>query len=162
MFGISSVPEKYQQVIQQVLQVCHEAAKISDDIIVNGPNQGEHDKRLGKVITKPSGRGLALNKDKCVFHMSKLTFMGLVLSRRGMGLVEGKVRAVAEAGEPQKVSEVKSFLGLVNFNARFIPDLVTVAEPLGRLTKFHSILVVNNTTELTRRLSQAETLRYFD
>ena len=52
--------------------------------------------------------------------------MGLVLSRQGIGPTEEKVKAVNEACEPQSVSEVKSFLGLVNFNARFIPDLATV------------------------------------
>ena len=39
MFGISSAPEKYQQVIQQVLQDCDRTANTSDDIIVYGPNQ---------------------------------------------------------------------------------------------------------------------------
>lgn len=42
---------------------------------------------------------------------------------------------MTQAREPQNVSEVKSFLGLVNFNARFIPDFATVAEPLRRLAK---------------------------
>ena len=54
MFGISSVPEKYQQVIQQVLQDCEGTANISDDIIVYGPNQVEHDKRLEKKLSASS------------------------------------------------------------------------------------------------------------
>ena len=167
MFGITSAPEKYQQVIQQVLQDCSGTANISDDIIIYGPNTAEHDKRLEKVLTRLKDRGLTLNKEKCVFHMPKLTFMGLVLSRQGIGPTEEKVKAVNEACEPQSVSEVKSFLGLVNFNARFIPDLATVAEPLRRLTKKGEPFVFGPEqqaafTELKRRLTQAETLGYFD
>lgn len=88
--------------------------------------------------------------------------MGLVLSRQGIGPTEEKVKAVNEACEPQGVSEVKSFLGLVNFNARFIPDLATVAEPLRRLTKKGEPFVFGPEqqaafAELKRRLTQAET-----
>ena len=36
MIGITSAPEKYQQVIQQVLNDCSGEANISDDIIVYG------------------------------------------------------------------------------------------------------------------------------
>ena len=59
--------------------------------------------------------------------MAKVTFVGLVVSQQGVGPTEEKVKALNEACEPQTVSEVKSFLGLVNFNAWFIPDRATVA-----------------------------------
>ena len=38
-----------------------------------------------------------------------------------------KVKAVVEAREPESISEVRSFLGLVNYSGRFIPDLATLA-----------------------------------
>ena len=41
-----------------------------------------------------------------------------------------KVKAVADACEPTDAAEVRSFLGLVNFTARFIPDLATQSVPL--------------------------------
>ena len=85
------------------------------------------------MLTRLKDGGLTPNKEKCVFHMPKLTFMGLVLTRQGIGPTKEKVRAVNEVCEPQSVSEVKSFLGLVNF--RFIPDLATLAEPLRRVIK---------------------------
>jgi len=46
-----------------------------------------------------------------------------------------KVKAVVEAGEPESVSEVRSFLGVVNYSRRFIPELATLSEPLRILTK---------------------------
>ena len=166
MFGISSAPEKYQQVIQQVLHDCSGTANISDDIIVYGPDTDEHDRRLEQVLIRLKEKGLTLNKKKCVFHMPKLTFMGLVLSQRGIGPTEEKVNAVTEAREPQNVSEVKSFLGLVNFNARFIPDLAIVTEPLRRLTKKGETFIFGPEqqtafTELKQRMAKAETLGYF-
>ena len=61
--------------------------------------------------------------------------MGHVLSARGTGPADVKVKAVADASEPTNAAEVRSFLGLVNFTARFIPDPATVSAPLCQLTK---------------------------
>ena len=91
--------------------------------------------------------------------------MGLVLSDNGIGPAEDKVKAIVDAREPQSASEVRSFLGLANYNARFIPDFATVAEPLRRLTKKGVHFEFgeeqkNAFNELKRRLSSAETLGY--
>ena len=63
MFGISSVPEVYQHVIQQTLQGCAGVANISDDIIVYGSTTEEHDKRLERVLERLKERNLTLNAD---------------------------------------------------------------------------------------------------
>lgn len=135
MFGISSAPEKYQQVIQQTLQDIEGVHNISDDIVVHGSTHEQHDERLRKVMRRLCECGLTLNLEKCQFSTSELTFMGHVLSSRGVGVAADKVKAVVEAREPGSASEVRSFLGLVNYSGRFIPDLATLSEPLRRLTK---------------------------
>ena len=121
-FGISSANEMYQYVIEQVLQGCEGARDISDDIIVHGKTKEEHDQRVCKVLERLKGRGLTLNSEKCKFSMDRLVFMGHVLSRKEIAPEEIKVEAILNAKEPENASEVRSFLGLVNFNARFIPS----------------------------------------
>ena len=135
MFGIRSAPEVYQHVIQLALSDCEGVANISDEIIVHGKTTKEHDERLKRVLEKLKEKNLTLNAEKCKFHMTKLVFMGLMLTNQGIGPTEEKVKAIVEAREPQNASEVRSFLGLANYSARFIPDFATVAEPLRRLTK---------------------------
>ena len=103
------------------------------DIIVHGATHDQHDERLQKVMMRV--HEFTLNLEKCQFSMSQLTFMGHALSSRGVGVAADKVKAVVEAREPESVSEVRSFLGLVNYSGRFIPDLATLSEPLRRLTK---------------------------
>lgn len=97
--------------------------------------------------------------------MNELVFMGHLLSARGIGPEHEKVRAVREAR--QSASEVRSFLGLVNFSSRFIPNLLTVAEPLRRLTRKDVPFVWESEQEqafqeLKRRLENTETLGYFE
>ncbi|PFX17850.1 Transposon Ty3-G Gag-Pol polyprotein [Stylophora pistillata] len=134
-FGISSAPELYHHNIQQVLAGCEGAYNIYDDIIIHGRTVEEHDSRLQKTIECISDKGLTLNPDKCVFRMLPLTFMGYLLLRKGIGPTESRVDAVVRAKEPTNAEEVRSFLGLVNFSARFIPNLVSMSERFRELTR---------------------------
>ena len=61
-------------------------------------------------------KNLTLNGEQYKFHMTELVFMGLILTNKGIGRTEEKVKAVVEAREPQNTSEVRSFLGLANYN----------------------------------------------
>ena len=91
--------------------------------------------------------------------------MGLLLTNKGIGPT--KVRAVVEAREPQNTSEVRSFPGLANYNAQFIPDFSTVAEPLREFRKKGVCFRFRDEqrrafNELRSRLASTETLGYFD
>ena len=167
IFGISSAPEKYQQVIQQTLQDIEGVQNISDDIIVHGATQEQHDERLRKVMMRLRERGLTLNLERCQFSMNESTFMGHVLSSRGVAVVADKVKAVVDAREPESVSEVRSFLGLVNYSGRFIPDLATLSEPLRRLMKKGAEFKWGPSQDaafqkMKEELSRTEVLGYYD
>ena len=167
MFGIASAPEVYQHIIQQVLQGCEGVQNIADDIIVHGPTIELHDQRLTKVLERLQEKGLTLNPEKCEFCIPKITFMGHLVSDKGIGPTEEKVKAVVDAREPKTASEVRSFLGLVNFCSRFIPDLATIAEPLRKLTRTTTPFVWGKEQkslfqELKDKMSSAESLAYFN
>ena len=123
MFGISSTPEMYLRVMQQALQGCESVRNIHGDIIVHGKTAEQHNTRLKKALGRIQEKGLTLNKEKCKFHMSETEFMGHLLSARGIRPTQAKGEAVTEARKPESVAEVSSFLGLVNFSARFISSI---------------------------------------
>ncbi|XP_031574959.1 uncharacterized protein K02A2.6-like [Actinia tenebrosa] len=89
--------------------------------------------------------------------MPKLTFMGYLLSQKGIGTTEERAKAVKQFRAPSTASEVRSFLGLVNFSARFIPNLATIAEPLRKLTRKEVPF-----KSLKESLEKSEILSYFD
>ena len=138
MFGLSCAQEMYQNVMQQTLQGYEGVHYILDDIIVYWGYQQEHDQILNRVLEVLKEKGLTLNKGKCELNMSQLIFMGHVLSARGIGPAEVKVEAVNQARESKNASEVKSFLGLVNYSGRFLPDLATLSTPLIDLTQMNT------------------------
>ena len=116
MFGISCAYEMYQNVLQQVLQGCEGVHNIFADIILHASSKVEHDRRLENVIKVLYVKGFILNKDKCQLNMSQIVFMGHVLSGRGIGPADAKIKAVVEARESKTSAVVRSFLGLVNYS----------------------------------------------
>ena len=164
---VNSASEQNQYEIQTALAGIEGQANISDDIIVQGKDQEEQDSRLEKVIQRLKERRLTLNAKKCQFSMDKLTFVGMMLSGNGISCMKEKVKAVTEEWEPETVSEIRSFLRLVNCCGRFILDLATISEPLRLLTKTGIPFVFGSEQqkafhELKKRLSSAETLGYCD
>ena len=166
-FGVTSAPELYQHTIQDILSDCEGSKNMIDDIIIFADSVEEHDKRLDAVLSKLKECGLTLNREKCVYRMNELKFLGFLLSEKGIGPAASKVEAVKKATEPKSAAEVRSFLGLVNFSARFIENLATKSEPLRKLTKKNEKFVWGNEQkkafdQLKSDLTKADTLAYFD
>ena len=166
-FGVNAAPEKFQHVIRQIIADVEGVVNIADDLIVHGKTISEHDQNLHKLLAKLEEKNLTLSGEKCTFRMSKVVFMGIILSQHGIGPTEEKVQAVVEASRPNSPSEVRSFLGLVGFSARFIPDFATVAEPLRALTRKGEKFEWNEEEEqafqtLKQKLAGASMLAYFD
>ena len=167
MFGITSAPEIYQSVIQQTLTGIKGCRNMTDDIIIHAETVKDHDEILEKVLNRLLEKGLTLNKEKCMYRMNELTFMGFLLSERGIGPTDAKVKAVQNATRPTCATEVRSFLGLVNYSGRFIRDLATKSEALRKLTRQSVPFVWTQKEEdafqtLKDEISKAETLAYFD
>jgi len=167
MFGISSAPETYQNVIQQTLSCLPGVVNMSDDIVVHAATKAEHDVRLNKVFQRLQESGLTLNKEKCIFSANEIEFLGHKLSSAGIEPGKAKVRAVVDAIEPKNAAEVYSFLGLVSYVSKFIPQVAYVSEPLRKLTrngvKFEFGPEQKKAfRELKEKLADYKTLGYFD
>ncbi|XP_050958284.1 uncharacterized protein K02A2.6 [Labeo rohita] len=167
VFGVSSVSEQYQHEVGSALAGIEGVENISDDIIIHAPTQEIHDQRLHAVLQRLANCGLTLNGEKCQYNMNKLVFMGMLLSEKGIGPTAERVQAVVNAREPETASEVRSFLGLVGYSSRFIPQFASVTEPLRRLTKKDTPFKFGPEQRLAfqmlkQKLAEAGTLAYFD
>lgn len=166
MFGISSAPEKYQKIVQDTVRGCKGVANIADDLIVYGSNLEQHDKNLQAILQRMEDCGLTLNPQKCEFRLSKLTFFGHSLSKHGIEASDEKIAGIRDAKPPTHASEVRSFLGLAQYSAKFIPTFAEVAEPLRLLTRKSQSFIwekdqQQSFQELKRLLTSAEVLAYF-
>ena len=134
MFETTSDTDKYQKIVKDVFIGCKGVANITDDLIIHGCGIKEHDENLLVVLRRLRERGLTLNEKKCQFRLPKLIFFGHDLSSKGIAPSE-EVSTVQTAKPPQSTAEVGSFLGLVQYCAKFLPNFAQVAEPLRMLTR---------------------------
>ena len=166
-FGTNSASEIFQKVTNQQIHNIPGTLNISDDVIIFGKTQADHDKAPTAVFKKFADVKLTLNKSKCEFNKSSITFFGFVSSSKGIAPDPTKVEAINSALPPTTTSDVRSFLGMATYCAKFIPNFSDVSEPLQKLTKKdhpfrweaeHS-QSFNTIKEL---LTSAETMAYFD
>jgi hypothetical protein len=133
-FGTNSASELFQKVIHDQIHDIPGAINISDDVIIYGQSQHEHDIALHAVCQRFSQVGLTLNHEKCQFSKNRLTFFGMVFSAEGISPDPNKVSAIRNAAPPSSVKDVRSFLGMATYCAKFIPNFSHLSEPLRKLT----------------------------
>ena len=133
-FGLASAPSAFQKLMHSVLSDVPGAKCILDDVIVWGRTKQEHDNNLHRVLGKFLKVGLKLN-DKCQFNVQKVEFFGHVLSPDGLDPHPKLKAAIADAPAPTDSSALQSFLGLVGYYSKFIPNYATIVEPMRRLLR---------------------------
>ena len=72
---------------------------------------------------------------KCEFWLTKVGFLGHVVSISGVSVDPEKVNTVMSWERPKSVFEIHSFLGLAGYYRRFIEDFSWLAAPMTRLTR---------------------------
>ena len=118
-----------------VLQGCNGVVCYLDDILVTGPTREEHMQNLWQVLTRLHKFGLRLNASKCKFFQTSVEYLGHLVTPSGISPTQERVKGITEAPPPKNKSELKSFLGMITFNARFLPSLSTMLHPLYKLLR---------------------------
>lgn len=50
-------------------------------------------------------------------------YLGFIIDKNGCHISQNKTKAVFEMRQPENVSQLRSFLGMINHYAKFLPDL---------------------------------------
>jgi len=100
-----------------------------DDIIISGKTKEEHMKTMDEVLERLEQSGLRANQEKYSF----LRLCGHIMSSEGLRQSPKKVKAITDMPVPKDIAQIRSFLEMVQYYARFLPDLSTRPGPLHRL-----------------------------
>ena len=121
--------------MESLFQGCKGVAIYLDDILVTGSIVENHLANLDKVLSIMATAGLKLNKAKCEFLLPKVEYLGHMIDGNGIHPTKGKVKAIQEAPQPRNVTELRSFLRIINYYGKFLPNLSTKLAPLYQLLK---------------------------
>lgn len=129
-FGITSAPAHFQRAMDQILQGLPGGQCYLDDILCTGATDEEHLCNLDAILQRLQDYGLRVHKDKCKFFQLSVEYLGYVIDAQGLHTAPSKIRAIVNAPPPENVSQLRSFLGLLNYYGRFVPNLSSLLKPL--------------------------------
>lgn len=146
-FGISSAPEHFQRRMGQVLSgqegvVCH-----MDDVLIWGATQAQHDERLRAVLDRLRTAGITLNRYKCEFSVTQISFLGHSIGNNEVRPDKQKLDAVTEMPHPTSKTELRRVMGMANYLARFVPCMAEVLQPLSLMMSSRQDFVWGPTQE---------------
>jgi len=132
-FGLTNAPATFQRLMNQLFGGCSWSFVFVylDDLLIVSKSFQEHLEHVDKVLTRLGEAGLRLKPGKCSFVQERVEYLGHTLSSTGVSENDRKVQAVNRSAARM----FKSFLGLVNFYQKHIPNLAALARPLTALTR---------------------------
>ena len=134
-FGLSVSQDIYQQHMDRIIDQCEGVRGISDDIIVYGATEEEHDQHLRHFLHVALKEGLRFNSSKCVIKVQQISFFGRLYVSHGLLPDPKKIEDIIQMPVPPDKHALQRFLGMVNFIAPHLPNLSQLTAPLRDLLK---------------------------
>ena len=140
-FGLKNARATYQcPMVALFHDMMHKEIEMYVDNIVAKSKEGEsHVVVLKKLFERLRKYKLRLNLAKCVFQASARKLLGFIVSKDGIKVDPDKIKAIQEMPTLKTGKEVRSFLGRLNYIARFIANLTSTCEPIFKLLKKNSL-----------------------
>jgi hypothetical protein len=109
----------------------HFVVAFFDDILVYTSGTIEqHMDKVEQVFDRLCAAGHEANIKRCRFGVKQILFVGHIVTRGTILPNQAKVRAVSDWAAPTSESQLRSFLGFVNYYHEFVPAFALTASPL--------------------------------
>jgi hypothetical protein len=135
--GLCNAVATFQRYMNWVLQeyIGKFCAVYIDDIAIWSDSVEQHAVHVQLVLEKLREAGICASIKKSVLFADEIHFLGHVVSSRGVEPAETKVDKILATRVPSSPSDIKEFLGLVNYIAQFLPGLSEWSTVLSDLTR---------------------------
>ena len=124
--------------MEAILQGLSGVCLYLDDILITGKIEEEHHTNLSAALQKIAAAGMRLKSEKCFFFLKEFEYVGHKTSAKGLQTSMEKVQAIMKAPQPTNVTQLKLFLGMLNYYGKFLPNLSTCLALLYGLLKQNS------------------------
>ena len=98
-----------------------------DDILIFSRTLEEHFKHVKIVLEHLCKWNFYCKLSKCIFGVIEVTFLGFILTTRGITIEQNRIQTISDWPEPQNVKNIQFFIGFASFYRRFIAGFSTTA-----------------------------------
>ena len=135
--GLSNSPARFQSVMNRIFQpLLNKCVTVYlDDILIFSKTPKEHIQHLKQVFDILRTNQFVVSMEKSQFNLPEVQYLGHIVGRDGLKVDPKKVEAVQNWSRPETVTQVRSFVGFVNYFRRFIDHFADKARPLNELLK---------------------------
>ena len=132
-FGVSTAPGIFQGIMDQVLQGIEGVVCYLDDILISSPSMTHHKQAIHQVLNRLEKYHIRVKPAKCEWFQTSVEYLGHKVDAEGLHPTAQKLEAIENAPSPTNVTELKSYLGLLNYYGKFMPNLSTLLHPMNNL-----------------------------
>lgn len=134
-FGLMNGPATFQRYMETCLGDLHYESILIyiDDIVIFSEDCESHLERLEMVFERLEKHGLKLKPSKCHLFQEQISYLGHVVSAKGVATDPDKCKTVINWKVPRSVTELRTFMGLAGYYRRFVKDFSKIAAPLYEL-----------------------------
>ena len=131
-FGLTNAPTAFMDLMHRVFQPYLDQFVVVfvDDILIYSKSEEDHEGHLRIVLQTLREHQLYAKFSKYEFWLTKVRFIGHVVSASRVSMDSEKVKEVMSWERPQSVFDIRNFLGLVGYYRRFIEDFSRLASSL--------------------------------
>ena len=129
-FGISTARSIFQHLMESLLQDLPNVCVYIDDILVSGTSEADDMQKLEQFLPRLSSAGITLQQSKCTFATTSVECLGHIIDSTGLHPSPAKVQANQKAPAPKNITELRAFLGLINYYHNFLPNLSSILSSL--------------------------------
>jgi hypothetical protein len=136
LFGLCNSPTTFMRVMNDVFRPFLDDFVIVylDDILVFSRTWDEIVRHVKQVLDTLQREKWYVKMSKCEFGKTALVYLGHIVGGGQLKIDPSKIEAIVKWPEPKSVTEVRRFLGAVQYWRRFIPNFSFIATPLHALT----------------------------
>jgi len=134
-FGMINAGSTYNRMVRKLLEGSQNLESYVDDILGHSSNWQDHLSILRDLFKRVQSANLSLKPSKCHIGYDRVDFLGHTLKSEFIGPQSETVGKILAMKRPITKRQVRSFLGLVNFYRRYIPDCATLVAPISDLTR---------------------------